>query len=160
MPQNSNKTRLPKPKGEISRRELLQLLSPLGKLTLDSSRCTGCGLCALECPTGALALSQGDNDTFLLVFKHGACFACGRCTEVCPEKCLQLERVIELDKLDSQTVLFEDVMVRCSGCGAPVGPRTMINKLQARMVAKGQHSGRFDLCPECKSKSQFSQLRI
>ncbi|MFC1914243.1 4Fe-4S dicluster domain-containing protein [Chloroflexota bacterium] len=152
----------PKPEGEISRRELLRRLSPLGKVELDSSRCTGCGLCAVECPTGALVISSGEEaDAFKLIFKHGNCVACGLCVEICPEKCLRMERVIELDKVGSQSVLFEDTIIRCSGCGSPLGPKSMVDKMQARVTAAGQTLPlQFELCPDCKVRAQFSQLRM
>ena len=151
-----------KPESEISRRELLKRLSPFGKVKLDASQCTGCGLCALECPTGALTVSLSEETgAFQLLFKHGVCVACGCCVEICPEKCLSVERILELDKMDSQSVLFEDEIARCSECGSPIGPKAMVDKLQARMVATG-HSfpARLELCPECKVKAQFGQLRI
>ena len=148
--------------GKISRRELLKRLSPFGKVELDSSQCTGCGLCALECPTGALMISSSEeSDVFQLLFKHGNCVACGLCVEICPEKCLRMERILEVDKMGSQSVLFEDVIIRCSGCGSPVGPKAMIDKLQARVAAVGQSfPAQFELCPTCKIKAQFGRLRI
>jgi len=151
-----------KPEGEISRRELLKRLSPFGKVEFDSSQCTGCGLCALECATGALTVSSSEETAaFQLLFKHGYCVACSRCVEICPEKCLYMKRVLELDKMDSQSVLFEDTIVRCSGCGSPIGPKTMIDKLQARVVAAGQSFPfQFELCPTCKVQAQFGQLRM
>lgn len=151
-----------KPEGEVSRRELLKRLSPFGKLELDSSQCTGCGLCALECPTEALVISSSEEtDTFQLLFRYDHCVACSRCVEICPEKCLHVERILELDKMASQSVLFEDTIVRCLGCGSPIGPKIMIDKLRARVVAAGQFfPSRFDLCPTCKVQAQFSQLRM
>jgi len=151
-----------KPEGGISRRELLKRLSPFGKVRLATSQCTGCGLCALECPTGALTVSLSDEtDAFQLLFKHGDCVACSCCVEICPEKCLQMERVLDVGKMDSQSVLFEDEIVRCSGCGSPIGPKTMIDKLRARVVAVGQpFPFQFELCPTCKVQAQFSQLRM
>ena len=151
-----------KPEGEISRRELLKRLSPFGKVELDTSRCTGCGLCALECPTGALVFSLSEEtDTFQLVFKPGNCIACGQCAEICPERCLRVERILELKKMDSQSVLFEDTIIRCSGCGSPIGPKTMIDKLQARLATTRQpFPSQFELCPACKVQAQFDELRM
>ncbi len=147
---------------EISRRELLKRLSPLGKMELDTTQCTGCGLCALECPTGALTVSLNEEtDAFQLLFKHGDCVACNQCVEICPEQCLRMERVLELDKMGNQSVLFEDKVVRCSGCGSPIGSKAMIDKLRARVLAAGQSfPHQFELCPACKVKAQFSQLGI
>jgi len=151
-----------KTEGKFSRRELLKRLSPLGKVELDSSRCTGCGLCVVECPTEALVISSSEEtDIFQLLFKHGNCVACGQCVEVCPEKCLRMERLLELDKMDSKSVLFEDEIVRCSGCGSTIGPKAMIDRLQARVKASGHSStSQFELCPACKIQTQFGQVSI
>jgi len=131
---------------------------PFGRVELDGSRCTGCGLCALDCPTGALAVSSSEEtDAYKLLFKHDACLACGRCVEVCPEKCLVLERILELDRLGAPAdVIFSDVIVLCAGCDEPVGSRSMINNVKAKLIAAGQSlSAEFELCPECKVKAQF-----
>jgi len=148
-------------KGEISRRELLKMASPLGKVTLEKGRCTGCGLCALDCPSGALTiLSGGGADTYKLLFKHNLCIACGQCVEVCPEQCLHLERTLELAEISRPaTVLFEDEIVRCSDCGSPLATRAMINSIKAKLLATGQlPSSQLELCPECKIKIQFGQM--
>ena len=131
---------------------------PFGKIDLDSSLCTGCGLCALDCPTEAIViLSSEETDAYQLLFKHDACVACERCVEVCPEECLRLERVLELDRINSPAVLFEDSVVRCRECGSPVGPKAMIDKLQAKLLAAGQSFPlQFELCPRCKAELQFS----
>ena len=150
-----------KPESEITRRELLKRLSPFGMVELDSSQCTGCGLCALECLTGALTISVGEEtDALQLLFRYDHCVACNCCVEICPEKCLRVERILELDKMDSQSVLFEDEIIRCSGCDSPVGSRAMINGIKAKVLAAGQFSSsQFELCPGCKAKVQLSRLR-
>lgn len=142
-------------KGKISRRELLKLASPLGRLELDGSKCTGCGLCALDCPTQALTISSSkETDIYQLLFKHSLCVACGRCIEACPEQCLQLERTLELDRLNSPaTVLFEDRIARCRECGSIIGSRAMVDRLQAKLPTKEKNlASQFELCPACKSK--------
>ena len=154
--QDRLKVRFVRPKGKISRRELFKLASPLGKVTLDDSKCTGCGLCALDCPTRALIVSSSEEaEVYQLLFKHSLCVACGQCVEVCPEQCLHLERTLELDRLNSPaTVLFEDEIVRCSECGSPIASRAMINSIKAKVPVTGQFpSSQLELCPMCKIKS-------
>ncbi len=128
---------------------------PFGKLELAGSQCIGCGLCAVDCPTEALTgLSSEETDGYQLFFRHDLCLACGRCVEVCPEKCLRLERILELDKIDSPpTVLFEDKVARCRQCGSIIGPRAMINRLQVKLLAMGDaFASQLELCPRCKIK--------
>ncbi len=149
-------------KGEISRRQLLKLASPLGKVRLDRDRCTGCGLCALDCPSGALAIMPDEEmATYRLLFKHHLCFACNRCVEVCPEQCLRLERTLEPDSLrQAAAVLFKDEFVRCAGCGVPFASRAMINSIRAKVGTSGRFpASGFDFCPECKTRVQFGQMR-
>lgn len=139
-------------KCELSRRELLSQLSPLGKVTMDASKCTGCGLCAVECSTGALSIATNrETASFQLLFKHGNCTACDKCAEICPEKCLKVERSLEPEKINSQTVFFGDTIVMCSGCGSPIGPKTMVEKLQKALA--GRQPGLSELCPECKVRA-------
>lgn len=149
-------------KGEINRRELLKMASPLGKVTLDSSRCTACGICVAECSTEALVILPGaGTDAFNLVFKYGSCVACGRCVEICPEKCLSIERILELDKMGTQSVLFEDTLVRCSRCGNPLGPKSMVDKMRAKLTTAGRSlPPQFELCPDCKIQAHFGQLKV
>ncbi len=121
-------------------------LSPLGRVEVDVTKCTGCGLCARECPSGALVASN-DADVFRLVFHYGECLTCGACTRICPEKALRVERRLETAGLGSQAVLFEDELVKCSECGAPVGPKSMVEKMRSKVKAV-----RSELCIACKSR--------
>lgn len=152
------KLNIRKPEGEISRRELLNLVLPsyeavlFGKLSIDGSQCSGCWLCATECPTGALAHSLDEiKDTNRLVFQPELCDACGKCITVCPEKCLQLEYITELEKMDSPTkVLFEDDIARCRECGSNIGSKAMIERLKIKIPK--ELSSQLELCTLCKMK--------
>ena len=142
-------------KGEISRRELLAMASPLGKVSLSENRCTGCGLCIIECPTQALTtVCTGDTGNFQIHFRHSRCIACHQCVEICPEKCLVLERGTDLSKLNAPPeILFEDDIVYCAECGKPVGTRTMIAEVRTKVAVRPESD--FELCPDCKT-TQFS----
>lgn len=157
MHQDKPKTSFRRPEGEISRRELLKLASPLGKVMLDSSKCTGCGLCALDCPTRALTVSSSGEDVYQLLFKHGLCIACGQCVEVCPEQCLVLERILDLSQIKgAPVVLFEDSIARCRQCGGVVGSAAMIDRLRAKLVNRGDLlTSQLELCPRCKAEARF-----
>lgn len=128
--------------------------APFGKLTLDSASCTGCGLCAADCPTGALKVIPGQ-DLYGLVFHQERCVGCGLCIKVCPEACLKLERMLELDKLGGspQTIMKGD-FVWCELCGAPVAPRAMVEKIRTRTGALGGDTSRLEICPNCKMRTK------
>jgi ferredoxin len=144
---------------EISRRELLKMASPLGKVTLEKARCTGCGLCVLSCPTGAMTFTS-DDERNVYQMQHGLCVACGQCVEVCPEHCLQLERSLELDGLNQPaSVLFEDEVVRCTGCGNPFAPKAMITSIKTKLPKSGRPpDSTLELCPECKIRANFNTV--
>ena len=129
---------------------------PFGRLEVDGSRCSGCGLCVTDCPTGALTLSSDDESSCIL-FRHDLCVACGRCADICPEKCLKMERVLELDGLRrSAVVLFEDSIARCRCCGNIIGSQAMVRQLRLKLAASGDSLvSQLELCPECKVE-QFS----
>jgi len=61
-----------------------------GPVQWDSSRCTGCGVCVMDCPANALALLVIDKATkrFVLDYHIDRCTFCGQCTESCKQDAL------------------------------------------------------------------------
>jgi ferredoxin len=127
---------------------------PFGKLTLDAAKCTGCAVCAAQCPTDALT-DLKVADSCKLVFRQESCVGCGQCVDVCPEKCLHLTKVLEVDKLNHEPqMIFEGEFVHCRVCGAPFAPRAMIESVRARMGATGEAALRMETCPKCRMKGR------
>lgn len=139
----------------ISRRELFQKLSPLGCVTLDSERCTACGLCAAQCPTGALQIAWEESDeTFRLLFQHRLCTACKLCADLCPEGSLAVTRTINKAGVAGEAkVLYEDKLLRCRECGSPIGTERLVGQIEKRVAEIGLAEGeRRRLCPDCKMR--------
>ncbi|MBQ6256375.1 MAG: 4Fe-4S binding protein, partial [Clostridia bacterium] len=51
----------------------------MAKIAILERKCTGCGLCAQNCPFGAIDMKDGKPDL------NAACKVCGICVKNCPE---------------------------------------------------------------------------
>ncbi len=123
---------------------------PFGKIALDAARCTGCGVCAAQCPTSALVHLQAGGSC-QLVFHQESCIGCGQCVDLCPERCLQLTKVLEISKLSHEPqMMFEGGFARCAACGAPFAPKAMVDSVRARLGATGEAARRLEMCPDCR----------
>ena len=55
------------------------------KLHINNEKCTGCGKCSTNCPTGSITIQGGK-----AVFSVGNCTICYRCVNSCPAKAITL----------------------------------------------------------------------
>jgi ferredoxin len=152
-------------KDRISRRGFFRILrlKNSGIPIIDKEKCTGCGLCAIDCPTKALTLSpKSERDSYQLLLREEACNACGLCEKSCPENCLHLvEKEFERDGTEKEgKVIFEDSLSRCIECGLPLFPLAMVNHLKSKISATGGAAFPFDLCPSCRIKVQVRGKRV
>jgi ferredoxin len=133
---------------------------PFGMVELDGAKCTGCCLCAINCPTDAISiLTDKEGDGYSIPFDYDLCVGCGVCVNICPEGCVELERVLELSELGAgSAVLFEDSFIKCRRCGGYVAPRSMIERLKSRLqdTNNGEESWT-ELCPDCRLSVQLQR---
>ena len=123
---------------------------------IDKEKCTGCTLCAIDCPTQALLIhSNGEKDSYQLLFRQELCDVCGICEKSCPEHCLQfIERELKEDEPGKETqVVFEDNLSTCVRCGVPLFPRSMVGKLEAKIFTDKGTTWELNLCPSCRIKA-------
>jgi len=152
-------------KDRISRREFLKVIRPRdnGIPIIDKEKCTGCGLCTINCPTKALTISQNsERDVYQLLFRQKACNACGVCEKSCPENCLQfVKKELEQDKTGKEAkVIFEDKISSCMECGIPLFPQSMVKKIKSKIFMTREPTWPFNLCPSCRIKTQFEKEMI
>lgn len=56
------------------------------ELLVDSSRCTGCGMCIEACPEGAIALGEDGRARL----DRDRCRVCGECVDLCAQGCREV----------------------------------------------------------------------
>ncbi|MDP2949067.1 MAG: 4Fe-4S binding protein, partial [Chloroflexota bacterium] len=128
---------------------------PLGLVTVDSERCSACGLCARHCPTQALTVDEKD-EAFSLTHRAELCTACGLCAEVCPEEgAIQVEQRLDIARLTaSPEIVKTDRLLRCRRCGAKLAPAGLIAAVRSRLPGEGFASMGETLCPDCRILGQ------
>ncbi len=85
-------------------------------------KCTGCGICASNCPTHCITIVKGKReDGKPCAEKYQVniqqCMFCGICVEVCPFDALHVGHKFELSTYDREHMVYqkEDILVRTGG---------------------------------------------
>ncbi len=67
----------------------------MNKVTIDQSKCKGCGLCVEACPKKIIRLSDKLNRKGVNpaeVFEPEKCIACAFCATMCPDCVIRVEK--------------------------------------------------------------------
>jgi len=62
-----------------------------GRVAVDIAACRGCGLCARDCPAGALTVERQGQRGVRIVHCYDRCTSCGQCELGCKDKAIHLE---------------------------------------------------------------------
>jgi 2-oxoglutarate ferredoxin oxidoreductase subunit delta len=65
-----------------------------GKITINTERCKGCGLCVKVCPNDCIVISEKSNKNgfFPAESKNEKCTGCAVCAIICPETIIEVRR--------------------------------------------------------------------
>ncbi len=65
-----------------------------GKITIDTERCKGCGLCVKVCPNNCIAISETSNKSGFspAVSTNEGCTGCAMCALICPDAAITVSR--------------------------------------------------------------------
>ena len=85
----------------------------MAKIAVLERKCTGCGLCAKNCPFGAIDMKEGRPEL------NAACKVCGICVKACPEKAI-VKLETKVDKVDKSQ--WKDILVFAEAHGRRLHP--------------------------------------
>ena len=99
----------------------------MAKIAILERKCTGCGLCASNCPFGAIDMKEGKPEL------NAACKVCGICVKNCPEKAI-LRLETKVDSVDKSK--WNDILVFAEVSGGRLHPVCLELIGKARELAK------------------------
>ena len=104
----------------------------MAKIAILERKCTGCGLCAGNCPFGAIDMKDGKPEL------NAACKVCGICVKSCPEKAI-LKLETKVDSVDKSK--WRDILVFAEVSGGRLHPVSLELIGKARELAAGEEQG-------------------
>jgi 2-oxoglutarate ferredoxin oxidoreductase subunit delta len=84
-----------------------------GKITIDTERCKGCGLCVMVCPKNCIVISNHSNTIgyFPAEASNTGCTSCAMCAIICPDTAIEVfsqsNKVIKQSKKKKPTLIKE-----------------------------------------------------
>ncbi len=133
-----------------------------GRVAFDPASCTGCGMCELVCPGGAIRIDR-DAAGLQLTIWHNTCVFCGLCAHYCLSKAIR--QTDDWHLAHPQAEKFHLVergrvsMIPCVGCGKPILP---LSDEVMRLAFKGRTTEierLRRLCPDCRRIASIREMR-
>jgi Fe-S-cluster-containing hydrogenase component 2 len=123
------------------------------KVLIEAEPCTGCMICARECPTDAITGKKKE----VHVLDQEKCVQCLLCFEVCRFGAVFAE--VNGDRLDVVgSKKKKDDLVACTLCGKPVGTKQRIAVMRATNPNIDQEV--FKVCPDCRRLQYAERVAV
>lgn len=134
--------------------------APFGRIRVDREACTLCLACVSVCPSAAVV---GGGDEPRLLFREDKCLQCGLCHVACPEDAITLQARMNYEAFlrPLETVLNEEVMAHCVGCGKGFAPQKLVQRMADKLAHHWMYQDerarkRLWMCEDCRVRDIFS----